>query len=333
MEKILLFPAFKKYSPGLVLCIVIALAAKLLASFIPLGAVALAILVGILVGNFMRPGEKFKPGVTLSEKHLLSIAIALLGVKLDFMILKELGYKAIILVILGVAGTLLYSQIIARLFKFNRRFALLLGIGNGICGSSAIAATERIIGAREEEVGLSIAIVNFLGTIGIFLVPFLATFILKLPETEVGVLVGNTLQAVGQVVAGGFSVGDVAGQTAIIIKMARILMLFPVVFILIIIFSGRSADASGKKGKLTIPGFIIGFILLSMVPTFKLLPPEVIAVIGKISHYALIVAMAGIGMKITIQTILTEGKSALAVGASIFCLQLLFSSGLIWFLF
>ncbi len=90
-----------------------------------------------------------------------------MGVKLDFNIISELGYKSIIITILAIIFTTTISQILSRLFHFNGRLGLLLGIGNGICGSSAIAATEKIIGAKKDDVGLAVTIVNFLGTIGI----------------------------------------------------------------------------------------------------------------------------------------------------------------------
>ncbi len=321
------------YSYGVILCSIIGVAALFLSSCIPLGAVAIAIILGIVVGNFIKPGKKFKNGIKFSEKHILSFAIALMGINLNFLILKELGYRSILLVITALFFTITVSLVLSKIFSFDKKFTLLLGIGNGVCGSSAIAATEKIIGANEEEVGLSIAIVNFLGTIGIFLLPFIAAVVLRLSDINSGVLVGNTLQAVGQVVAAGFSISDSAGQTATIIKMTRILMLFPIVFILIFIFTGKSDAAKGKIKKPAIPIFIIGFVLFSIIPTFGLISEKGIKIISSISHYSLIIAMAGIGLKITVQSILKEGKSALAIGSLIFFIQVVFSSMMVFLFF
>ncbi len=319
------------YLKGLGLCLVLAAAAYVLADFIPIGAVAMAIILGILTGNLMRPGTSFTAGISFSEKHILAAAIALMGVNLDFTILRELGLRSVLLVIAGVAVTIGAALVLGAALRLDRKFALLLGIGNGVCGSSAIAATEQIVGAREEEVGLSVAIVNALGTAGIFLLPFLAHTVLRLTDLDAGLMIGNTLQAVGQVVAAGFSVSDAAGQTATIIKMTRILMLFPLVFLLLFAFAGRGAArnrASGRSargGRPRVPGFIIGFVLLSLVPTFGLLPDRWVSVLGHASHYALIVAMAGIGLRITFASILRNGRSALLAGGAIFAVQILFS--------
>ncbi len=69
---------------GIFLCICIALAALWTATYIPVGAVAAAIIIGIVVGNTLKPGKRFKPGIRFSEKHILSFAIALMGVKPQF---------------------------------------------------------------------------------------------------------------------------------------------------------------------------------------------------------------------------------------------------------
>ncbi len=317
---------------GLGLCIVLGVMAEVLSKFVPFGSVAVAILLGVAVGNTLKPGKRFIPGISFCEKRILAFAVALMGVNLNFMILKDLGYQSILIIVTAMVVTISSSLLFAKVFKFDRKFALLIGIGNGICGSSAIAATKEIIGVDEEEVGLSVAVINFLGTIGIFLLPLIGTVLLKFSEVNTGLLIGNTLQAVGQVVASGFSVGESAGQTATIVKMTRVLMLTPVVFILIAIFSGKNTNI-GSRGKThTIPLFIVGFVLFSLVPTFNLLPGNVIHVISRLSHYALVVAMAGIGLRIKFSSILRDGRTTLLIGSLIFLLQIVFSSTMIFLL-
>ena len=315
---------------GIVLCIMIGIMALFMSAYIPIGAVTIAIVLGIAISNIMKPGKVFEKGIICSEKQILPFAIALMGVDLNFLILKELGYKSIFIIIIAITITMLSSVILAKIFKFDKKFALLLGIGNGICGSSAIAATKHIIGVDEKDVGLSITIVNFLGTIGIFLLPSIGTVVLKLNSTNSGMLIGSTLQAIGQVVAAGFSISELAGQTATIVKMTRILMLTPVVFILVFIFLRKDTRHTNEgKKRNSIPLFIIGFVLFSLVPTFGLLPEETIKIISNTSHYALIIAMAGIGLKITFVSILKDGKSALIIGSLIFFLQIIFNSSMI----
>jgi uncharacterized integral membrane protein (TIGR00698 family) len=316
-----------KSIPGIGLCVAVGIVARLLSGFMPVGSVAIAIVLGVAIGNGLKPGKLFAAGISFSEKHILAFAVALMGVNLNFMIVRDLGYRSVLIVVSAVAVTVVASLVLAGVFKLNRKSALLLGIGNAICGSSAIAATKDIIGVDEEQVGLSVAIINFLGTIGIFILPFIGTVLLGFSEVHTGLLIGNTLQAVGQVVASGFTVGEFAGQTATIVKMTRILMLTPVVFVLIAVFSRRG---SGSRRKVSIPLFIVGFVVFSLVPTFNLLPEVAINIISRISHYALITAMAGIGLKISFSSILRDGKTALMLAGTVFLVQIIYSSSIIY---
>lgn len=319
---------------GIGLCIIIGVIAKFTSQYVPLGAVAIAILIGIVVGNSIKLGETFKSGIAFSEKQLLSFAIALMGVNLNYVLLQKLGYKTVGLIIVAMSVTIITAIILGKLLKVDPKLSLLLGIGSGVCGSSAIAATEKIIDAKEEDVGLSIAIVNFLGTIGIFLLPLIGAVILKLSHVNAGILIGNTLQAVGQVTAGAFSISEETGQTATIVKMGRVLMLTPIILVLLFCFKTGNTEQGAKKGvKIKVPLFIIGFILFSFIPTFNLLPEKYIGILSTLSKYSLIVAMAGIGLKIKFASLMQSGKSALLVACLIFLVQIIFSSCLIFFCF
>jgi len=325
------------YLPGLLITAILAGIAVWGAGYVPLGAVALAIMLGILLGNTTPLPRYGTKGIALSEKHLLAWAIALMGVNLDFHVLQKLGLPAIALVVAALVVTIGSALLLARLFGFDRRFALLLGIGNGVCGSSAIVATEQVIGAPKEQVALSIAIVNFLGTIGIFLLPFLSVSLLHFSQIDSGILAGNTLQAVGQVVAAGFSIGETAGQTATLVKMTRILMLFPLLLILVLQASRspkhtESIDLEHIR-KPTFPLFIVGFVFFALLPTLGVLSPTAIHLISQTSHILLIMAMAAIGLKITFKTLLQSGQAALGIGALIFVVQIVFSGVVIALLF
>ncbi len=320
----------KKYLPGLFLSILIALISLWLSQFIPIGAVAIGIVLGIAIGNLFTLSPNLLPGIGFSEKKILSWAIVLMGVKLNFNILQELGWKSIIMIILSISFTIFSAVLLSKLFGLKPKLGLLLGIGNGICGSSAIAATEGIIGADKEDVGLSVAIVNFLGTIGIFVLPFVSKVVMHFSDVHSGFLIGDTLQAVGQVVAAGFSINDGVGHTATIVKMMRILMLTPVVLVLIGVFHKQNkVKAISNKQKKVFPYFIIGFILMSLIPSLHLLSQHTIDIIAKSSHYLLIIAMVGIGLKVHFSGILKHGQKALSIASLVFVLQILFGIFLI----
>ncbi len=324
--------SFNKYIPGFVLCFAIAAAAKFISIQFSFSAVVIAILLGFVIGNTTQLRKKFDSGIKKSEKLFLQLSIVLMGLKLDFGILRDLGFEAIIIVVLGMIVTIFSALYFGRLFNLKRELALLVGIGNGVCGNSAIAATKQIVGADEEEVGISVAVINILGTAGMFFVPFLGSVILNFTDLETGVLIGNTLQAVGQVLAASFAVGEVALQTATVIKMARVLMLTPLIFVLIAFIPREKQLSKGERSKIKVPMFIIGFVLFSIIPTFKLLPESIIHTLVVLSGYFLVIAMSAIGLKISFSSIVKNGKSAFFTGLAVFLLQLCFSALMIHFL-
>lgn len=317
-----------KYIPGLLLCIAIAFLAKFASEYLPvLGAVTLAIILGILVGNLLKIPSSFSSGVKYSEKSILSLAIMLMGLKLQLSVLKDLGLMPILLVISIQMVTFFTAIFVGKALGFNKRFSLLMGAGNAICGSSAIAATAPVLDAEESEVGISIGVVNLMGTIGIFLLPAIARA-LSMSQTEGGYFTGGILQAVGQVVAAGFSLGDEAGTMATLIKMLRVLMLGPIVLILSLTFKKGSGK---KKQKVTIPHFIIGFFIFSIIAT--ILPNEAVVIpfLKQFSKILLMIAMAAIGMKVKFVDLLKQGPKALILGSIIFIVQILFA--LVWILY
>lgn len=322
-----------KYLHGLLLSLFVAITALVISNFLPLGSVAIAIIIGAIVGNIFTLDKKYNSGIGYAEKTLLAYAITLLGINLDFNILVNLGFNSILLIIIGMTVTIYGATLIGKRMGFDKDFALILGVGNGVCGSAAIAATKDIVKLDKEKTALAVAIVNFLGTVGIFLLPLIGVYILQFSDVETGVLIGNTLQAVGHVVASGFSISDSAGQSATIVKMGRVLMLTPLVFILIFIVSKRSKNINGEVNKVSVPFFIWGFLFFAIVATLDILPTFAVESISTISKYLLIIAMSAIGLKINFSTIKTHGSDALKLSLYVFILQIVFSSLFIIFFF
>ena len=147
-------------------------------------------------------------------------------------------------------------------------------------------------------------------------------------DIQGGILAGNTLQAVGQAVAAGFNISDTAGHYATVVKMGRVLMLAPLVFILMYIFREKK-NSDTKNINVPFPKFILWFIGFSALATFHILPQEIEHIISLTSHYIAMVAMAAIGLMIHFSTVIKTGGTAFKVSLLLFILQLILSSGLI----
>ncbi len=316
--------------PGLVLILIIGVASWLLADVLPaLGGVTIAILLGVIVGNLLPSMDRYSAGTKVSEKRFLPAAIALLGVELQLATLIELGGLAVLIILATITTSLLVSLQLGRMLGYSREFSLLMGAGNGICGSSAVAATRLAIDANEEDTGISISVVNLLGTLGIFFIPALAGF-LQLAEADSGLLIGGSLQAVGQVVAAGFSVGAGVGSIALVVKMGRVLMLGPMVILLANLT--RRKEGGTRRPGARIPRFIIGFFALSLLASFAILPEPIIEIVRTSGKFLLILAMAGIGLRIQFRTLYRSGLGALLFGMVISSTQVMVLLLILWLL-
>ena len=116
------------------------------------------------MGNTLlnRPG--LSQGTKFSEKRLLEYAIVLNGLILDFQVLKSAGLKGFVFIILQMSLTIFVTYNLGKYFGFGKRFSLLMGAGNAVCGSSAIGTVSPIVQADNKEKGISITIVNLTGT-------------------------------------------------------------------------------------------------------------------------------------------------------------------------
>ncbi len=301
---------------GLVLIGSIVAAALGVSQLLPaLGSVTAAIIIGIIVGNITDFGARGKSGVAFCEKRLLNIAIALMGFELSVRSAAGLGIQAVP-VILGVITFSIFAGVIAGKFlPVPGKLALLLGIGNGVCGSAAIAASAPLIDAEMDDVGISIGVVNLLGAIGIFLLPFLAR-ILHLQDNQSSLLIGGTIQAVGQTVATGLRMGDSIASMAIIVKMGRVLLLGVVLIALSITY--RKKNTKGFP----VPPFIIAFLACALAVNLLPIPEAVLSAVNTVKKIFLMCAMAGIGMGIKLKTLRTHGAAALLVGSAIFAVNI-----------
>ncbi len=327
---------YPSYIKGLLASIAVAIISYIITQYISFSTATVAIIIGMIVGNifyttFHSENSTYKSGVKFAEKDLLMFAIALMGINLNFTTLVNLGVQTILIIVLGMIFTIFMGIFLGKLFKLNPKLSLMIGIGNGVCGSSAIAATSGVAKVNSNDIGVSIALVNLMGTIGIFLAPALA-HLLGFSDIQGGVFTGNTLQAVGQAVAAGFSISPEAGHYATVVKMGRVLLLVPLVLILIYIAkreNTKDAQDADEKVKVGVPSFIIWFVFFSVIASLGLLPKEIETLIGDVSHYITLIAMSAIGLMIHFGTIVKTAGTAFKVSSILFALQLIFSAFLI----
>ncbi len=298
---------------GLLLCASIGSVSFLASKYIhSLGSVTIALILGIAFGNIFRT-DSFSEGIKFAEKRILPAAIALMGAGINFQILSKFGPWVLALVISIIAVTIGAGILISRALGISHKTGILLGIGNAVCGSSAIMASSRVLEPDKEETAITVGTVNLLGIIGIFTAPAIASA-LHFSSFESGMLIGGSIQAVGQVVASGFSVSDQVGQYSTIIKMYRVLMLGFVVLALQFYVNRGSEKGNGIISSLKIPLFITVFFILAGANSLGIVHPYILkaAAIGEKS--LLLTAMSAIGLLIDFRSFVSKGGRVLFAG-------------------
>ena len=324
---------FKNILPGLLVACLIAIISIYLSKYFIIGSKTIAIILGVLVSNiFFKSIDIFDKGISFSEKTLLSFAIILLGSQVNIHSLGFIDYKIFLFIILMIVLSIFICLLIGRLVGLSTKVSLLIGIGNGICGSAAIAGASKILDSKKEDIAISIAIINTLGIVSIFMFPIIISLIPVFSDQNIGLLIGTTVQAFGQVTATGFIIGEDVGHYASIIKMIRIALLGPVLIIVSLSMSRISSNRYKNFNILNIPFFIFGFILLLLLSSLNIFPEKIIFIWGYISNFFLTIAMVAIGFTISIKNTFRNSKSIILAASVSFIIQIIVAFAFINFL-
>ena len=171
-----------------------------------------------------------------------------------------------------------------------------------------------MIGAEREDVAASIALTAVLGVIEILALPLLIVPF-RLSHYQYGVLAGLSVYAVPQVLAAAFAVSALSGQVATVVKLARVLMLGPVVVFFAlkrrraervrgVVSAGSSRRASIGK---IVPWFVIGFIVLAALRSSGAVPDAAANDAKLLAGWLMIAAMAALGLAVDVRSVRRVG--------------------------
>jgi len=307
--------------PGLLLCLAVSLAAlgleqveQALFGHAWVEALVLAILLGAVLRTAWTPAARFKPGIEVSGKLLLEIAVMLLGASISAQTLIAVGPGLLFGIAAVVAVAIAVSYGVSRMLGLPRRMSMLIACGNSICGNSAIAAVAPVIGAEAKDVAASIAFTAVLGVAVVLALPLLAPA-LGLNLAAFGVMAGLTVYAVPQVLAATAPMGALAVQIGTLVKLVRVLMLGPVVLALSPLASRlaepeeRAASRVRSRPKLhrLVPWFIVAFLFLGALRTAGLIPEVLLAPIGHATMALTVIAMAALGLGVDARAVARAG--------------------------
>jgi uncharacterized integral membrane protein (TIGR00698 family) len=284
-----------------------------LAPYFQVEALTLSILLGITLANILKLPKALKPGIDYALKTLLMYGIVLLGFKLNFKAILNLGPMLLLGVIAYMAFVFLVAYGLNRWLKLSKHLATLIAVGSSICGAAAVVALAPSIDASEEDAVLAVSIVSFLGAIGVVVYALLAG-ILPIGDLEYGIWAGLTLHGVAHALAGAFARSSLSGEIGTFVKMTRVLMLVPVSLIL----SSAFHPKDGAKKRAKVPNYVWGFILAGAIHAAAIVPAPATKFAQEGSNILILLAMTAMGLSVNFKDIADKGLKAVLLGSLLF---------------
>lgn len=310
--------------PGLLLAAAIA-ALALGARALPVPAVSplmLAILLGMVYGNLFGRPARAVAGLSYSLKAPLRAGIVLLGLQLTLGDILGIGYAGLALLATAVTTTFLVTVWLGRLLGVDAGLSTLIAAGTSICGASAVVAANTVARESDESVAYALATVTLFGTIAMFGYPLLGGW-LALDPAVYGLWTGASVHEVAQVVAAGFARGELSGEVATVSKLARVLMLAPMILTLGWWLARRARLASdagdgarnANAAQVPMPWFVFGFLGMVLLASSGWLPEAWRSGAALLTQGLLALALAAVGLETNLRRLVAQGWQPLALGA------------------
>ena len=307
---------FKKYDKVAYIITLSLLSVFVLMSCIPaLSAVGgfvtppVALFVGLVYALLF--GKPFASFNKKMSKVLLQYSVVGLGFGMDLYESLASGGSGMLFTIVSVFGTLVIGWFIGRkLLGVDRNISYLISSGTAICGGSAIAAVGPVIKAKDNEMSVALGCVFILNAVALFIFPAIGE-LLGPTQQQFGTWAAIAIHDTSSVVGAGAAYGEEALQVATTIKLTRALWIIPVA-----LFTSFLFKSEGKK--VSVPMFIILFVLAMVVNTYLFSRFEVGVVIGDtinlVARKLLTITLFFIGASLSIDVLKSVGLKPLLQG-------------------
>lgn len=312
-------PSFGQRAPGLLLAVLIALAALGLGRLAPLvGGPVFGIVLGILVRNVLAPGGTYTPGIQFAGKQVLQWSIIALGFGLSLDQVARTGLESLSVTLVTITVAFLAAWGLGRALKVQDKLKILIGVGTAICGGSAIAAVTPIIKPDEHDTAFAISTIFLFNLVAVLLFPLLG-HALHLSDLGFGLWAGTAINDTSSVVAAGYSFSKAAGDYATIVKLTRATLIIPICLVLALLVAWREkkqgkSDFSLKK---IFPWFILWFLVASGLRTAGLIPAAIQPAIHMAAEFLIIVALTAIGLSANLRRMASTGARPILLGMGV----------------
>jgi uncharacterized integral membrane protein (TIGR00698 family) len=282
----------------------------------------MSMVLGLILVNAGGWSDSGKGAATFAAKRCLRIGVVLLGFQISIDKFIEVGPRGLIAVVLIVAGVFLGLRFAARRAGLTDSLSTLIAGGFAICGATAIAAISSTRKSEEREVSYAVAVVALCGTLSVFVIPVLA-HLFSLSDATSGAWIGAAVHDVGQVIATASIMGPEALDSAVIVKLTRVVLLIPLILFL-------STQNSEKKSlRSATPTFVAAFVICALLVNALPLSESTINIGKELSKIFLSIGLFGMGLGVRWSSIKALGAKPLMVGLTAWVLCGAFALGVI----
>lgn len=311
--------------PGFALALVIALAASFIEGLLPvhlIGASVIALFIGMIINYFRKPAEIFTTGLSFTSKKILKFAIILLGASLNISVVLEVGKLSLYVMVFTLLTCFGIGHFVGRWLKINWKLSSLISAGTGICGGSAIAAIAPVIDADDSDIAYAMSATFLFDMAMIILFPVMGQA-LGLSDMAYGLWAGTAVNDTSSVVAAGYAYSEAAGDFATMVKLTRTLSIIPTVIAFALINAHIKRKETGESGETAaakisfskiFPFFILGFLALTLINSFGVIPAAVSAGMKEVSKFLMITALAAIGLNTSFRDMKKSGIAPMIHG-------------------
>jgi uncharacterized integral membrane protein (TIGR00698 family) len=258
------------------------------------------ILMGAVIGNVAGAHlpSSWGDGITFSAKKILRLAIILYGFRITFAQIADVGMAGFVLDVLMVSLTLFIGIFVGtRWLGMDKETAIMTSCGAAICGAAAVVATEPVVKAEAHQTAIAVATVVIFGTIAMFLYPLVyRTGIVPMTEDIFGIYIGASVHEVAHVVGAGEAVSAATANTAVIVKMTRVMLLAPALLAIGWFLNRQESKETDAKTALVIPWFAVGFVAVAGFNSLGLLGEGLVQQLIDLDTFLLTMAMTALGL-------------------------------------
>lgn len=309
-------------APGLALALVLGLVATLIGRAVPvLGGPVVGVILGVALSPFAHARPRLSPGIRLVSTRLLQLAVVLLGAQWPLQQVIRAGARSLPVMLGTLAACLVATYAVGRVLRVPDDLGTLIGVGTGICGASAIAAVSPVIRARSSSIAYAVSTIFVFNIAAVLCFPALG-HALHLSQHDFGLFAGTAVNDTSSVVAAATSYGNSAVNTAVVVKLTRVLMLIPISLGLVLLTRRRQlsygADTRAAHSRITparfLPWFLVGFLLLAGANSAGLVPAATRPSIATAATFLITMALAAIGLSTNFASLRRTGPRPLLLG-------------------